>query len=513
MIKKNLYLLLSLTVISIAWICVVIFEVGFSDIFNFFYILISRFFLLYAVIVAIFIFLDNDDPHRTLSWLMVLILLPYLGIVLYVLFGKNLRSKKVAVKKRISDMSIEERVAESQTDAINYFESVNQEWVLTQHKKIIKLLLKNSNSLFSFNNRIDVLTNGKATFGAIIDRLEKAEETIHFEFFIIKNDQIGNEIKDILIKKAKEGVKVRVIYDAVGSIRLGKIYKMQLKEAGVEVFPFYPVAFPLITRKLNFRNHRKIIVVDGSVGFVGGLNVGDEYLGKNEKLGFWRDTHLMIAGEGVQALQKIFISDWKFVSNEKLAGELLFKKSSYESTCMMQIAASGPDNEWQNIHQGYFSLIATAKERIWITTPYLVPDESLKMALKTAALSGVDVKIIIPSKADHFFVYWASRDNLEGLLEAGVEIYTYEKGFIHSKILLIDGIAASVGTANMDNRSFGINFEVNAFIYGKVTIERLEKDFIEDLEVSKLIDLEEYNKRNLKEKIFEAIGRLVSSVQ
>ncbi|MEA3423778.1 MAG: cardiolipin synthase [Bacillota bacterium] len=513
MSKKSFIISTSTIVIMLFIVTAVFLKVSIIDILLFMKLIISKFFLLYALAVALFIFLDNDQPYRTLSWLLVLLLLPYVGIVLYILLGKNVRPKRVANRKIVSDVSIEERVAESQTDAISYLVSINEGVVLTRHTKIIKLLLKNSNSLFSVNNRVEVLTNGVQTFSRIMRSLLEAKEDIYMEYFIIKDDKLGNKIKDILIEKAKDGVKVKIMYDAVGCWKLGKEFKKQLIEAGVEIYPFCPVAFPVLSRRLNYRNHRKILIVDGKTGYLGGLNIGDEYLGKSEKLGFWRDTHLKIEGEGVRSLEKIFINDWKFVSGEILESNQIFKPLTYEKHCILQIAASGPDSDWQNIQQGYFSIIATANERIWIETPYLVPDDSLRMALKTAALSGIDVKIIIPNKPDHFFVYWASRDNIEGLAEAGVKIYTYERGFIHSKILTVDGIVASVGTANMDIRSFGINYEVNAFIYGKDTIERLEQDFISDLQDSKMIDYEKHLKRGLKEKVLEALGRLVSPIQ
>ena len=230
-------------------------------------------------------------------------------------------------------------------------------------------------------------------------------------------------------------------------------------------------------------------------------------------MGYWRDTHLRIEGESVYSLLRIFINDWKFVSGEIVEIDNIIKRSVQTEECLMQIAASGPDSDWKNIHQGYFTLVTTARDKIWIETPYLVPDESLRMALKTAALSGVDVRIIIPNKPDHFFVYWASRDNIEGLLEAGVKIYTYEKGFIHAKILIVDGLAASAGTANLDNRSFGTNYEVNAFIYGDKVIKRLEEDFVMDLGDSKEVSYEKHLKRGVMDKTKEALGRLVSPIQ
>lgn len=511
--KKDIVIMICAIIAFIAIVAIFFFEVHIIDFFNFLGSMISRFFVLYAVIVAIVIFLDNEDPYKTVSWILVLLMLPYIGIVFYILFGKNVNPKRIAIRKRESDKTNDERVAESQLDMIDYFNLTNGDSRSKRYAKVVKLLLNNSQSLISINNDVEVLTNGVQTFSRILRALNEAKETIHLEYFIIKNDQLGNKIKDILIKKSHEGLTVRVIYDAVGSWKLGKQYKQELIDAGVLLYPFYPVAFPLITRELNYRNHRKIIIVDGNIGFLGGLNIGDEYLGKNKELGFWRDTHLQIIGESVISLQKIFINDWKFVSNETLDHPNLFKKSDFVGNCLLQIASSGPDSNWKNIHQAYFTLITTAREKIWIETPYLVPDDSLRMALKTAAISGIDVRIIIPNKPDHFFVYWASRDNIEGLLEAGIKIYTYERGFIHSKILLVDGLAASVGTANMDIRSFGINYEVNAFIYGEKTIQRLEEDFLLDLVDSKRVDYEEHLRRGIMDKTKEALGRLVSPMQ
>lgn len=276
---------------------------------------------------------------------------------------------------------------------------------------------------------------------------------------------------------------------------------------------FFPVLFPILSRELNYRNHRKIIVIDGKIGFVGGLNIGDEYLGKSPTLGFWRDTHLMIKGDAVFSLQQIFINDWFHVSKEHLSGDYLFNKQNYVGNKIVQITSSGPDSDWKSILQAYFTMISNAEKRVWITTPYLVPEESLKMALIASALSGVDVRIIIPNKPDHFFVYWASRDNIEELLEAGVKIYTYNKGFIHAKIFLADGKVASLGTANLDIRSLEINFEVNAFIYDEKTVERLEEDFMNDISNSDEIFYEKFIKRGIGNRFLESLGRLVSPLQ
>lgn len=468
-------------------------------------------FSLYVLTTAFVIFFENRNPNKTISWILVLFLMPGIGILFYLLFGQDVR-KRWRLKKKERNTPKVERAAEIQKQIVESIELFSREESLVS-KRLINLLLANSSSPFYVDSQVEVLTNGHETYGAMFEKIRDAYDHIHLEMFIIRDDTIGNQLKDLLIAKAREGVKVRVLYDSVGCWSLGNKYREALEDAGASVREFFPVLFPVIRRELNYRNHRKILIVDGMTGFTGGLNIGDEYLGANEKLGFWRDTHIMLTGECVYSLQSIFALDWEFASGEALVGDRYFPPMSRAGKSIVQIAASGPDSDWETILQAYFTMISTAEERIWITTPYLVPEESLLMGLKTAALSGVDVRIIIPSKADHFLVYWASRDNLEALLTAGVRIYTYQKGFIHSKILLVDGIGASIGTANLDVRSLEINFEVNAFIYDQGFVMRLEQDFENDLHDSKEIQLEEHRKRGLWTRFLESLGRIVSPLQ
>lgn len=461
--------------------------------------------------IAIVIFLENKNPSRTVAWLLVLTLIPLLGFLCYILFGRSYRKKSLSKSKHLSDSDRLLHAAKVQQGLIDYIDLPNS--TNAHNKRLMQLILNNAKAPFSLKNEINVLTNGMSKFNRLIGCIERAKEHIHIEYFIIKDDQIGNEIRRLLIEKAKKGVKVRIIYDAVGSFRLSKYYIESLKKAGVEVYPFFPVAFPLFSRDLNYRNHRKIVVVDGTVGFVGGLNIGDEYLGKSDRFNFWRDTHLEIKGEAVYALQTIFLNDWNYVSKQTVDGADYFPEHSIEKQALMQVVASGPDSEWQAILQAFYKMMASATDKIWITTPYLVPEDSLMMGLKTAALSGVDVRIIIPSQPDHFFVYWASQSNIEALLEAGVKIYQYRNGFIHSKIMIVDRLSATVGTTNLDIRSLEINFEVNAFIYDVPTIIRLEEDFVKDLSDCNEFILEHFKKRKFGNKVLEALGRLVSPLQ
>ena len=467
-------------------------------------------FTIYTVFIAILIFMENKNPAKTISWLLILVLVPVIGFIFYLFLGHSFRKENIFKKKRVRNFEQLEELATIQQEAIKEEQLFFEEDSLVK-RRLISLILNNAKSPFTVNNRVTVLSNGVATFETIMKALEGAQDHIHLEYFIIKDDIIGGVIKEQLMEKARKGVKVRVLYDSVGSWKLGKSYLEDMRAAGVEIHGFLPVFFPLLSRELNYRNHRKIIVIDGKVGFVGGLNIGDEYLGNDSYLGFWRDTHLKIEGEAVYGLQNIFLGDWEFVTKEYIAfHETYFPKLDYYGEQLIQITGSGPDSDWQSIMQAYFAIISSAENRIWINTPYLVPDESIMMALKTAALSGVDVRVILPSRPDHKTVFWASMGNIEDLLKAGVKVYKYQKGFIHAKILLADGSAASIGTANLDIRSFQINFEVNAFIYDKEIVMEMEKDFLADIEDSKEVLLEEHLKRPLSEKIKEATGRLFS---
>ncbi|QOR35518.1 cardiolipin synthase [Clostridium sp. 'deep sea'] len=463
------------------------------------------------ILIALFIFFENRNPSRTWAWLLVLFAVPWLGFILYILLGRNTFKRRRVKQKQKSDKERMNYFVQYQSDIFSEVDIFPSDKLL--NNKLINLLLKNSEALFTVNNSVKVLTNGKEKFPEMIKDLENAKHHIHLEYFIIKNDNIGNKIKDILIKKAQEGLEVRLMYDSVGCWHLGKKYVRDLEDAGVETYAFFPVLLPILSEELNYRNHRKILVIDGSIGYVGGLNIGDEYLGK-KRLGFWRDTHLKIQGEAVQGLQRIFLNDWAFVSKENISETKQYLPINKEyGSSMIQITSSGPDSDWFAIHQAYFTMINCAKKSIWITTPYFVPDDGIMMGLKTAALSGIDVRIIIPNKPDHFFVYWATQDNIEELLEAGVKVYQYHNGFVHSKLIIVDGNCASVGTANFDVRSFQINFEVNAFLYDVEVIKILEKDFNKDINHSQEIELETFRTRKWYRKFLEATARLVSPLQ
>ncbi|AOY75232.1 cardiolipin synthase [Clostridium formicaceticum] len=468
-------------------------------------------FTITTILVSILIILDNRNPSRTVAWLLSLIFLPVVGMFLYLYIGQNHRKKRTFIKKRKQDYKVVHSLLHHQIAFTGYGEFLKKNFTDTRGK-VAPLLLNNSEAPITVNNEANVLVNGYETFREMLKAIRTAKHHIHMEYFIIKDSDIGRKFQRALIKKAKEGLEVRVIYDAVGCWHLKESFLGPLRDAGVKLKPFLPVTLPFLGSRLNYRNHRKILVVDGKVGFVGGVNIGDEYLGKNKKMGFWRDTHLKIKGEAVYLLQVIFLRDWFFVSKEELEDAVYFPTQGSCGQQMIQVTSSGPDSYWESIHQAYFSAIATANKKVFITTPYLIPDESILMALKTAAIRGVDVRILLPGRPDHRTVFWASKSHFLELLEAGVKIYQYEKGFVHSKVFIVDDNFSSVGTANLDIRSLQLNFEVNAFIYDEELNKKLKKSFYQDLQESRQVMLQQYKKRPVHHRFKESIARLFSPI-
>lgn len=377
-------------------------------------------------------------------------------------------------------------------------------------ESIIRLLLKNSNALLTSGNRLKILNDGEETFRSIFKAIESAKHHVHLEYYILEDDKIGNKLKDLLIRKSLEGVEVRIIIDDVGSWGLSNKFIRELRNNGVEIYPFMEVRFPRLTSRVNYRNHRKIAIVDGKIGFLGGINFADRYLEGIKRIGPWRDTHLRIEGDAVKCLQIVFSSDWYIVIHENLNGELYFPVLPKREGVPVQISASGPDSDWDSIGQAFFSMIAGAKSKVYIVTPYLMPPREIVYALKTAAMRSVDVRILIPHKSDSRIPKWSSFSYVGDLLEAGVHIYFYQAGFIHSKYIIVDSVLSTIGTTNLDFRSLETNFEVNAFVYDKAFSIRLEKLFKLDLQNSMEVKIEEWKKRKWNHKVRESLAHLVS---
>ena len=372
------------------------------------------------------------------------------------------------------------------------------------------LLTNTSHSIPLYGSRITTYTDGRSKMEALLTEIACAKHHIHIQYYILNDDETGRRLRDALIAKAREGVEVRILYDDVGSSGAKKSFFRSMRSEGIEVYAFLHVKFPLFTSKVNYRNHRKILVVDGRVGFTGGINIAQRYI-TGTKLGPWRDTHLRLEGEAVGMLQIVFITDWFFVTKKLLADyDKYLPKTHVRDETMIQIVTSGPDSDWASIMQAFFSAISHAQHHIYISSPYFLPNEAILTAVKVASLSGIDVRIMIPSRSDSKIVYWASRSYIGELIEANVKVYLYRKGFNHSKLIMIDGRFASVGTANMDIRSFEDNFEVSAILYDRAITESLEADFLRDLERSRLVTREYWESRPLLHNMYEAMSRLFS---
>ncbi|WFD11629.1 cardiolipin synthase [Tepidibacter hydrothermalis] len=463
--------------------------------------------ILFAIAI---IFLERKKPSATLAWLMLLLLIPNIGFIIYLLFGRNLSRKKIfEIRPEEADI-INNALKNQKLDLQNNSLKFNDICV-EDYKDMVYMHLNHSESIFTQNNNIEIFIDGNDKFESLINSIQNAKDHIHMVYFIIKNDSLGKKIVNELTKKAKQGVEIRFLYDAIGSHSLPKNFFKDLKEAGGEAVAFFPIVIPFLNLNINYRNHRKIAVIDGTEGFIGGFNIGDEYISLNKKMGYWRDTHIKITGDAVHMLQTRFLFDWRSAHNKNLEiSPKYFPKINSNGNSGVQIISSGPDSEWEQIKYGYIKMINSAKESIYIQTPYFIPDESILHALKLASLSGVDVKIMIPNKPDHMFVYWASSSYASELLKTGAECYIYEKGFIHAKTIVVDGKVASVGTANMDVRSFKLNFEVNAFIYDSIISNEFKLIFENDINDCTQITIEMYNKRPLIIKFKESISRLLS---
>lgn len=460
-----------------------------------------------ALFTAGFIVMNNNNPTKTLSFILALVALPFLSLFIYYFFGQEYRKTKIFKRKHILDhekiKKWEKRLLLKPKEL-----SVVETKFLDEKIKLVKLLQNNQNSPLTFQNDIKILLNGENKFKKLKEDLKKAKRYIHLEYYIFQDDSIGNELIDLLYEKRKEGVVVRVNYDYVASGLKSKTIN-RMKEKGIEVFPFMPVWFPNLTRKLNYRNHRKMVIIDGVVGYVGGINICDDYVNSKSSRIYWRDTHLRITGHAVKSLQTQFLLNWDFVSNKE--NEILeeyFPDVEIETKTAVQIAASGPDTDWANIMEAIFTAITTAEEYVYITTPYFIPNDEILTAILLASRSGVKVKLIVPRDGDSWAAKYATNSYIQQLLESKVEVYHYCKGMVHAKTMVVDDIFTTVGTSNMDNRSFNINFEVNAMIYDKKISKEMVGIFDNDIEDCEAIKLEEWKNRSFSEKLKESFCRL-----
>lgn len=454
------------------------------------------------------IIMDTKNTSKTLAYLMLIIFLPVVGIIIYFVFGVNYRKNKFYTFKIERNEQVYQAVS-------TYIRETHHKTV-EHHKEDIDQFLTTINFLYnaghsplSQGNHAEVLINGEGKFEKVFEVIEKAVHHIHLEYYIYDNDDIGNRLAGVLIRKAGEGVIVRFLYDDMGSGKIGKKLLGRLKDAGVQVSPVNKITFRLLANRVNYRDHRKIIIVDGAEVFTGGVNVSDKYINPNPSQ-YWRDIHLYMKGEAAFYFQFLFFSNWVFAT-EKIpeVSQLYFTKKEGGGTSLIQTAASGPDTQ-PSIMLSTTSAVLSAKKRIYIVTPYFVPVETVLNAIKQAALSGADVRLMVPKSGDSVIVNAAAYSYYEELLENKVRIFFYKKGFIHAKTMLIDDYFSSVGTANMDVRSQELNFEVNALVFDQKINKKLQDLFHEDMNDCEEISLESWRKRPKSKVFFEHMARLLS---
>ncbi|PKM85349.1 MAG: cardiolipin synthase [Firmicutes bacterium HGW-Firmicutes-11] len=464
------------------------------------------------VIALAIIFIERKNPSASLAWIMVLFMLPGIGILFYLLLSQNIARQKIFrltnYENRVLTDALEEQIHQIRTNEYKFVNASEKRWV-----DMIMLHQNYSRSFLTQNNQLTILTDGHHKFETLLTDISNAKTSINIMYYIIKNDEAGKRLIEALRKKAAEGVEVRLMIDAMGGRQISPRHLVQFREAGGKYAFFFPPKFKYLNMKLNYRNHRKMVIIDDAIGYLGGFNIGNEYLGKNKKFGYWRDTHLRLTGSCVQDLNARFLLDWRFASRENITlSSVYYCEVADTGNTGIQIVSSGPDSQQSEVKHGYLKMIASAKKNIYIQTPYFVPDSSIMESLRSAIFSGVDVRIMIPNMPDHMFVYWATYSYVGELLSIGAKIYIYNGGFLHAKNICVDGEVASVGSANFDIRSFRLNFEVNAFIYDEEEVYKLESIFQSDMSVSDELTMETYEKRSLFIKFKESIGRLLSDL-
>ena len=464
--------------------------------------------MLFAIVI---VFFQRRDPKSVWAWLLLLYFIPVLGFVFYLLLGQDMHKRKMFRIKEVEDhISKDIRQQEYRLRSRDVQEL---DEIIRGYEDLVMYNLEAGEAMLTKDNDVDIFIDGNEKFRALMEDLRNAEHFIHIQYYIIKNDVLFNQIKDILIEKAAQGVEVRVLFDAMGCRSVRHSYWKWLNEKGVQTAEFFPAILRRLQLRINYRNHRKIVVIDNKVAYVGGFNVAKEYIDLDEKFGHWRDTHLRIRGSAVLGLQVRFILDWNYAAGENLfLRPELFRgiEAGTRDFCDMQIISSGPDKTTQQIHDNYLRLINKAQKSIYIQTPYFIPDEAILNALMIAVKSGIEVNIMIPCMPDHPFVYWATYSYIGDMVMAGANCYTYNNGFLHSKGMIVDGKVLCYGTANMDIRSFALNFEVNAVIYDEKRAQEMVDIFQKDLEVCRQITRDYYVARKLKIRIKEQICRLLS---
>lgn len=463
------------------------------------------FLVVYSIIIIITmvrVLMDNRQPAKTMAWMLVLMFIPFLGIILYIFFGQNTRKER-----KIWQQSLDQLTKRSMLEFVE-----QKDFNIPEEYRTISNLFMNQNLALPFkNNEVEIYTSGYDFFPSLLMEIGKAEHHIHIDTFIISDDPLGRLIADALIDKARQGIEVRLIYDDVGSWRTPNSFFTRMRNEGIEVYAFMPVRFPAFTSRVNYRNHRKICVIDGEVGFIGGMNIARRYVQGTPKQS-WRDTHVKLTGAAVYGLQRAFLVDWYFVSKVLITERSYYPEIIIEqNNSLVQVVTSSPTSLWPEIEQGYVRILTNAKHYVYMETPYFLPTDPILFAMRVAALSGVDVRLMIPYETDTKVVEWASRSYVIEASKAGVKILLYRKGFNHSKLLVSDDAMATIGSTNVDFRSFENDFEANAFFYDKKIALQVKEVFLADQKDSiDLDDVRRFIKKPFLQRLWESFVRLLS---
>lgn len=461
-------------------------------------LIIEILYLLTVVSIVLVVISENRNPIKTVAWIMAVVFLPFVGIIWYAFFGQD-TTKRYVISKRMYSKLKKRPLDEMETPVeVSYPE---------EQVNLVKLLQNMDYTPLLGGNDVKLFTSGKDKFGHLFADIERAKKHIHIEYYVLEDDELGKKLQQTLIRKAEEGVEIRIIYDSFGSRKTKKKYFEDFRKAGIEAEPFLKLSLPSLTARLNYRTHRKIIVIDGQIGYLGGMNIADRYL-HGFSWGPWRDTHARIEGKGVQGLQSVFLIDWYFVSQTLITSRNYFPMLENFGECAMQIVNSGPLSEENEISHGIMQAIYGAKKSIFLQTPYFLPPDAMIDALQAAAIRGVDVRIMISKRSDVALVQAASGSFIKDMLRTGVKVYQYEKGFLHSKMMLFDDSLTLIGSANFDTRSFEQNFEVEAFIYDDELAAVANDIFVEDQRYAEALSLKEWSKRPRVKRFVESLIRL-----
>ena len=462
--------------------------------------ILETLFLIVWASTIIVVITENRNPVKTLAWVMVLVFLPIVGFVLYLLFGMDMRKEKIIGRRSLSRLMKE--------PLLNYQDYAVSE-ASAPYEKLTRMMRQAGQSYLLAGNKVTPFTGFPALLHDMLRAIASAQHHVHVQFYIFMDDAVGRLLRDALIDKVRQGVKVRLLYDDVGSWKAKNRFFRAMQQEGIEVYPFGEVKFAALTKRVNYRNHRKVVVIDGKVGYIGGMNIADRYY-KGLPWGNWRDTHIRIEGMAVNALQTSFFVDWYYASRILVSEPLYFPKVEQCGDTAMQIVTSYPMGEWKTIMQGLLQVISQSRRYLYIQTPYFMPTEPILMALRNAALAGVDVRLMVPRRGDSLLADLASRSYYKEVMMAGVKVYQYNPGYLHAKMLLSDDNFVTVGSTNMDFRSFEQNFEINAFIYDPETTKTMKRIFMADQQQSTRIIPSEWKRRPLWNRFWESLVRLLS---